>query len=169
MSTITEQILFDSNLKIAKPGDAQRILGFYHSFIGTDGCTWDEKYPGITEVTVDIEKENLFYIEDVGGIIATISIDSDLQVDKLPVWKVPNAGEAARLGVRPDMQNKGIARKMLIQLMEILKERGYRGIHFLVSPDNHAAMASYSKLGFTLAGQTCLYDHQWLCYEKLLV
>lgn len=155
-------------LTMAKPEDARRILGFYHSFIGTDGCTWDETYPGITEIIRDIDKENLFYIEDARGIIATISIDSDALVDALPLWKIENAGEAARLGVRPDMQNRGIARKMLTLLMEIMKNRGYAGIHFLVSPGNPAALASYNKLEFTLAGETCLYNHEWLCYEKRL-
>lgn len=168
MSTVTKQVLSDKNLKIAKTGDAKRILGFYHTFIGTEGCTWDEIYPGITEVTRDIEKENLFYIEDENGIIATISIDSDRLVDALPLWKIPDAAEAARLGVRPDMQNQGIARKMLTRLMEVMKDRGYKGIHFLVSPHNPAALASYATLGFTLAGQTCLYNHEWLCYEKIL-
>lgn len=168
MSTVTEQILFDNHVKIAKPEDAQRILGFYHSFIGTDGCTWNEKYPGITELTVDIEKKNLFYMEDAKGIIATISIDSDRLVDALALWSIKNAGEAARLGVRQDMQNRGIARKMLMILMQILKERGYEGIHFLVSPDNQAALASYSRLGFVPAGKAYLYEHEWLCYEKHL-
>lgn len=153
-------------LTLAQMADAENILEFYHSFIGTEGCTWDEKYPGLEHIHMDIQAKNLFFYKDEKGIVATISIDSDEQVDSLKNWTITNAKEAARLAVRKDMQNTGIARKMLLCLMEELKNRGYEGIHFLVSPGNPAALASYEKLSFTNRGTVFLYDHEWYCYEK---
>ena len=152
---------------LATPEDAQEILDFYRSFIGQDGCTWSVDYPGPEHIRMDIEKENLFLVRDEKGIVATISIDSDEQVDALSNWTEANAKEAARLGVRRDMQSRGIARKMLLWLMDMLKERGYAGIHFLVSPDNRAALASYEKLEFENRGEVFLYEHNWFCYEKI--
>ncbi len=146
--------------------EAQEIVEFYRSFIGTEGCTWDMGYPAMPHVLMDIENENLFLVRDEKGIVATISIDSDASVDALPNWTFSNAKEAARLGVRTDMQNRGIARKMLSRLMDELQQRGYEGIHFLVSPGNPAAVASYEKLAFDKRGEAFLYDHNWLCYEK---
>lgn len=152
---------------LARPEETQEILDFYRSFIGQDGCTWSMEYPGPEHISMDIEKENLFLVRDEKGIVATISIDSDDQVDVLPHWTETNAKEAARLGVRTDMQSRGIARKMLLLLMDTLKERGYAGIHFLVSPDNRAALASYQKLNFENRGEVFLYEHAWFCYEKI--
>jgi len=149
-------------------GEAEEILEFYHGFIGTKGCTWNRDYPAMEHVEMDIGKGNLFLLRDEKGIVATISIDSDASVDTLECWRIKNAAEAARLGVREDMQSRGIARFMLQGLMEVLKDRGYEGIHFLVSPDNPAALASYSKLGFDNIGETFLYEHRWYCYEKRL-
>ncbi|MBE5882330.1 MAG: GNAT family N-acetyltransferase [Lachnospiraceae bacterium] len=146
--------------------EAEEILNFYRSFIGTEGCTWSQEYPGEEHVAMDIRQGNLFLVKDEKGIAATISIDSDEQVDALPNWTVENAREAARLAVRKDMQNGGVAREMLLCLMEELKRRGYQGIHFLVSPGNPAALASYAKLRFENRGEISMYDHTWFCYEK---
>lgn len=151
---------------VAEPQDAQTILDFYHSFIGTEGCTWNEWYPAMEHVCSDIEKKNLFVVKDAEGIVATISIDSDDQVDALENWTIANSREAARLAVRSDMQGQSIARDMLTLLMEELKERGYEGIRFLVSPENPAALASYRKLLFENRGVVRLYERDWFCYEK---
>lgn len=151
---------------LAKKEEAEQVLAFYHSFIGTPGCTWDEGYPAIEHVCMDIEKDNLFLVKDEKGIVAAISIDSDEQVDAISKWRIANSREAARLAVREDMQGKGIARKMLLLLMEELKKRGYEGIHFLVSPQNPAALASYQKLEFENLGTEFMYGREWFCYEK---
>ncbi len=151
---------------LATMEEAERILAFYHSFIGTCGCTWDEGYPAMEHVLMDIEKDNLFLLKDEKGIVAAISIDSDEQVDAIEKWTIKNSKEAARLAVREDMQGKGIARDMLGLLMAELKRRGYEGIHFLVSPGNPAALASYKKLEFDNLGTEFMYGREWFCYEK---
>ncbi len=152
----------------ASLAEAQEILSFYHSFIGSEGCTWDAGYPAMEHVRMDIEKGNLFLVRDEKGIVATISIDSDEQVDALGNWTIANSREAARLAVRNDLQGQGIARDMLRLLMEELKEQGYEGLHFLVSPGNPAALASYAKLAFANRGVVNMYGHEWFCYEKRL-
>ena len=158
--------MWKEKFKTAKMTEAEEILAFYHSFIGAEGCTWDDGYPAMEHVCMDIEKENLFLVRDEKGIVATISIDSDAQVDAIDKWEIANSREAARLAVRKDMQGKSIARNMLLLLMEELKERGYEGIHFLVSPDNPAALASYRKLAFENRGIVNMYGRDWYCYEK---
>lgn len=158
--------MMEEKMAVAVMSEAEDILLFYRSFIGTEGCTWDLGYPGPEHIKMDIEKGNLFLLKDEKGIVATISIDSDDAVDLLPNWTIANSKEAARLAVRKDKQGNGIARKMLTSLMEELKSQGYEGIHFLVSPHNPAALASYEKLSFEKRGTVFLYDHEWFCYEK---
>lgn len=158
--------MWKEKFKTANMAEAEEILAFYHSFIGEEGCTWDEGYPAMEHVCMDIEKENLFLVRDEKGIVATISVDSDAQVDAIDKWEIANSREAARLAVRKDMQGKSVARNMLLLLMEELKRRGYKGIHFLVSPDNPAALASYQKLVFENRGIVNMYGRDWYCYEK---
>ena len=52
---------------------------------------------------------------DAGDLIATSSIDEDQEVDSLTAWdeNIAPAGELARLCVREDMQNQGIAKEMM--------------------------------------------------------
>ena len=52
------------------------------------------------------------------------------------------------------------------RVVDFLKNRGYKAVHYLVSPDNLRAVNSYAKLGFTKAGECELYGHRWHAYEK---
>ena len=46
-------------LKLAEPQDAAGVLALYDSLRHTDGCTWDEDYPGMIEIDGDIQKGDL--------------------------------------------------------------------------------------------------------------
>ena len=103
-------------------------------------------------------------------IVAAISLEDDEDVDRLECWdkELAPGGELARLAVLPEMQNKGLARQMLQHGMKILKERGFRSIHFLVNKHNKKAIASYAVFGFAIVGECHMYEQDFLCYEKAL-
>ena len=52
--------------------------------------------------------------------------------------------------------------------MEVLKQRGYEYVHFLVSKDHVKALKAYEKLEFNSVGESDLYGGNWWCYEKKL-
>lgn len=153
----------------ATGADADAIMALYRSMIGSPGCTWNEYYPTPDLLARDLADGNVYVMRgEDSAIIATITIDQDEAVDRLPCWSL-SAGrsrELARLCVRADYQNRGIARRMLCFGMDELKKRGYSGTHFLVSPHNPQALASYDKLGFTKVGTTEMFHQAWYCYEK---
>ena len=155
---------------IAGSADEEAVMQMYHAMIGTEGCTWDYAYPNVEIFRSDVAENRLFCLkDDADAIIAVISIDRDPLVEALPVWKgAKPGGELARLAVREDHQNRGIARKMILAAMEILRMRGYGSAHYLVSKTHAKALASYAKLEFSRAGESNLYDHEWYCYEKTL-
>ena len=148
--------------------DQADIMKMYHAMIGTDGCTWNQDYPNAEDVERDIQAQNLFVLRGK-ELIAVISIDQDQLVDELENWTPCEkpTGELARLAVHEAYQNQGIARKMILAAMEILKVRGYAGARYLVSPGNKRALASYHKLSFCYKGDCEVYDHKWNCYELL--
>lgn len=155
--------------RYAEIKDLDEIMGLYKEASLNEWCTWDDSYPDTGICKKDIETESLLCLEDNGTIIAAISFDSDDIVDNLELWnkKYRNkARELARLVVKDSYRNQGIAAKMILKAMTVLKNRGYKAVHYLVSPDNLRAVNSYAKLGFTKAGECELYGHRWHAYEK---
>ena len=57
---------------------------------------------------------------------------------------------------------------MLKHGMDILRNRGYLSVHFLVNKYNIKAIRSYDALDFQIVGECNLYDQPYLCYEKAL-
>lgn len=157
--------------KPAERSDAGEILSLYKSVMGTEGCTWDETYPSTETIEKDFSNDALFVLKDKEEKIAgAISIDEDTEVNALTCWseQLEPAAELARLVIREDMQNHGLALIMIKNTMEELKQRGIKGVHFLVSKTNEKAIRSYRKLNFTKCGESDLYGENWWCYEKAL-
>lgn len=151
--------------------DVNEISALYREAIGTDGCTWSLDYPNAEITRGDLERGDLFCMKtEEGEIVGAISVDDDKLVEELSCWSVdwkPGA-ELSRLVVKENYQNQSVARRLLTYAMEELRHRGYKGVHFLVSPGNERALRSYAKLEFTNCGECDLYDHHWFCYEKRL-
>ncbi len=151
--------------------DINEIKALYRAAIGTDGCTWSLEYPNAEITRGDFERGDLFCMKtEDGEIVGAISVDDDKEVEALNCWsrELQPARELARLVVKESYQNQSVARKLLLGAMEELKNRGCKGVHFLVSPGNERAMRSYAKLEFNHCGDCDLYEHHWFCYEKEL-
>lgn len=157
------------NITLAREADFEKLMQLYRAAIGEEGCTWNEDYPNEEDIRGDLGREALFCARnDDGEIIAAFAIDEDAEVDNLDCWspEIVPSGEIARLVVRRDYQNRGIAGRLLEFAMEELQRRGYQGIRFLVSSKNERALRAYSKLDFNKVGETVLYGHDWYCFEK---
>lgn len=150
--------------------DKGEVLSLYKAQLGRSCCPWDEDYPSQEEIDWDLSRNALFVLKQNGRIAAAISIEEDEQIASLPCWDAALApeGELARLAVLPGEQNKGLGRMMLRFGMDELKKRGFRGICFLVDKSNEKAIRSYAVFGFRIVGECCLYEREYLCYEKEL-
>ena len=154
----------------ATENDKDEILSLYKKQIGREFCPWNEHYPTMEEIHFDLSRESLFIMKDGGKIIAAASIDQDEQVEQLDCWSntlAPGA-EMSRLAVDPEYQNQGLAREMLLHGMAVMKERGYKSIHFLVNKHNIKAIKSYAAIEFNIVGECELFDQPFICYEKQL-
>ena len=154
----------------AAEADKAEILALYKIQLGREFCPWSEHYPTENEIDFDLSRDSLIVMREDGKIIASISIDDDEAVKSLPYWSdaLKPGGEVSRLAVLPDYQNQGIAREMIRATMEILKECGFKSIHFLVNRLNTKAMKSYAKLGFDKVGELEIFEQPMICYEKKL-
>ena len=160
----------EPSIVLASEEDRQQILHLYEQQKGREFCPWDEDYPSNETIDYDLSRDALFVMKDDGKVIAAISIDLDEDVNSLECWNrdLFPGGELARVAVTPSMQNKGLARKMMQHGMNVLKERGYKSIHFLVNKHNVKAIKSYDVFGFNIVGECHMFDQDFWCYEKEL-
>ena len=103
-------------------------------------------------------------------VIISAPAEEDEDVNRLDCWtaSLQPGGEYARLAVARDCQNRGLAREMVVHILGVLKERGYRSVHILVNRDNIKAIRSYAHIGFRTVGECEMYNQHFLCYEKEL-
>ena len=57
------------------------------------------------------------------------------------------------VAVHPDFRRRGIGEKLILDLVEALKEKGSRSLTLEVRASNEAAIGLYEKLGFRQAGR----------------
>lgn len=147
--------------------DREEILALYKTML-YGPADWNEYYPNEDTIEFDLSRNALYVMKaDEDRIIAAISIDEDEDVKNLSCWSrelIPSA-ELARLCVRKDMQNQGIAKKMMRHVFEILKKEGNKGVHILVKTGHEAALSSYRAIGFRMVGECNLFDKDFVCME----
>lgn len=156
--------------KKATNKDESQILEVYHSLIGTLGCTWSEEYPTIEDIRNDTLKKSLYTVWNDNKIIAVAAAGKDNELENLNCWdtNIKNPCDLARIGVLKEFQNNGIAKQLVKYIETDVVNRGFDGMHFLVSKTNPSALALYNKLEYKNCGETNRYDINWFCYEKKL-
>ena len=160
----------DYEIILANEEDRAEILSLYDMQKGREFCPWSEDYPSNETIDFDLSRDALYVLKKGGKILAAISLEEDEDVDSISFWddNLSPEGELARLAVHPDEQSKGYGKIMLHHGMEELKNRGYKGIHFLVNKYNVKALRCYEGFGFHVVGEVHMYEQDFLCYEKTL-
>lgn len=154
---------------LATDNDREELLALYKMQHGREFCPWVD-YPNNDTIDFDLARDALFVMKRDGKIIAAVSIDEDEDVNALACWDPALApgGELSRLCVLPELQNCGLARKMMQHGIDELKRRGYKSIHFLVNKHNVKAIRSYAAFGYAVVGECYMFEQDFYCYEKAL-
>lgn len=156
-----------NTISLAKETDRQEILALYHTML-YGPADWNENYPNEDTIDFDLKRDALYIMKnEKNEIIATISIDEDEEVNELSCWnkELAPSAELARLCVRKDMQNQGIAKQMMLYVFEVLKTQGKKGVHILVKTGHVAALTAYTALGFIVVGSCTLFNKDFVCME----
>lgn len=155
---------------MATSEDSAEILALYRTML-YGAADWNEFYPDEKTIADDLSRNSLFVMKNENNdIIAAISIDKDDEVDALPCWdkSLLPGGEFSRICVRKDMQNQGIARKMIGFVLEKLKNEGKKSVHILVKTGHTVALGLYTKIGFKQVGECTMFDKDFVCMEIAL-
>ena len=156
-------------LEPASAQDRDELMRLYALQKGRACCFWTADYPAPENVDEDLAHDALFVTRDqTGRILAAVSIERNEEADRLPCWspRLAPAAEMARLAVHPDFQNRGLARRMVAGVMQVLKTREYRSLHLLVNAKNIPAIRTYGFFHFDQVGECDLYNQHFLCLEK---
>ena len=69
------------------------------------------------------------------------------------VWIVADEAQITNVAIHPDYQGQGISRRLLENLIEVIKARGAERLTLEVRPSNTAALNLYTSLGFKDCGR----------------
>ena len=158
-------------IELATNRDRQDLMDLYMIQKGSAFCFWGKDYPAQENVNEDLACDALYVMLDhTGRLAAAVSIERDEEVDRLPCWNpcLSPAGEIARLAVHPDFQNRGLGRRIVAHVMQVLKDRGCKSVRLLVNARNTPAVHVYRFFRFETVGECDMYQQHFLCMEKPL-
>lgn len=135
---------------------------------------WDDQYPSRGLLVADAEKECLFGIVEDGCWIAAMVID-DVQEEpwKNVDWEYTKGRILCihRLVVNPEVQGKGLGKKLLQFAEEYAGTHGYASIRLDAYNGNPSALAFYERLGYVNSGSVTFprFELPYSCFEKQIV
>ena len=151
----------------ADKSEAKTIHALYRAVVGMPFCTWNEEYPGETEIRDDLSCGTLYVLEENDELIGAISIVPENELDGLDCWKVKdNVREFARVVLRPDCQQRGLSARLVEGILQELKKQRTAAVHIAVAKGNIPAQKLYRKTGFNFCGEADLFGHSFFLCEK---
>ncbi len=104
----------------------------------------------------------------VAGLVPTRPMDSPAlsriaKPEGVRMWLQQDYPAHLHINILPEAQSAGWGRRMIETELMALRQRGVRGVHLGVMPDNHRAIGFYRRLGFEEIGR----DHSIIFGMKL--
>ena len=81
--------------------------------------------------------------------------------------KTPNRYLVANVAVHPDFRRRGIAKKMMIEVIRYIQKRGGQEIALQVETGNESAYRLYKQLGFTNKGEVRDWRMNWYALKTV--
>lgn len=135
---------------------------------------WNEHYPSKEAFIKDIEREELFVIEENSTVQGTIVISTLMDDEyKTITWLTPNGNSTYihRLSVHPNVQGKGFAQQMMGFAEAYSKENGFVSVRLDTFSQNKRNQRFYEQRGYQKLGDIFFpkqSDHPFHCYELVL-
>lgn len=135
---------------------------------------WNEHYPSQAAFIRDVERNELYVIEENGAIMGTIVISTYMDEEYVPIeWLTPNGNSTYihRLSVHPDQQGKGLAQQLMDFAENYSKEQGFVSVRLDTFSQNHRNQRFYEQRGYQKLGDIFFpkqSEHPFHCYELVL-
>ena len=131
---------------------------------------WDEIYPDKATLRQDIERQEMYVIEQNGLAVGIVVINDEQSPEYASItWTY--AGRVLvvhRLTISPAHQRCGMASRLMKFAEDTAIIQGYDCIHLDAFTQNPAAFTLYDKLGYRKAGIVRFRKGEFHCYEKAI-
>ena len=135
---------------------------------------WNEHYPSAGAFIKDIEREELFVIEENKTIQGTIVISTLMDEEYKPIqWLTANGNSTYihRLSVHPDLQGKGLAQEMMDFAENYSRKNNFESVRLDTFSLNKRNQRFYEQRGYQKLGDIYFpkqSQHPFHCYELVL-
>jgi len=142
----------------------------YHEFAveGDDGWSWYLDH--IADIAGRAERTTVFVAVIGGAVVGTATLELEGRIDATRSGPLsPDEAHVRMVGVHPAHRRRGIARRLMIECIEVSRDRGKRRLTLETTPAMNAAHALYRSLGF-VQGETRQVDEDlvFVTYELTL-
>lgn len=131
---------------------------------------WDEIYPARIDFEEDIKSGNLYVVHEGDDLAAfyVISDESDEQYGNAN-WQFGDSYYVLhRFCVSPNMQNKGVGKKVLLHIEDQIKDMGYNAVRLDTFTENPFAQRLYRHNGYESRGYADWRKGRFDLMEKAL-
>jgi ribosomal protein S18 acetylase RimI-like enzyme len=134
---------------------------------------WDEHYPNREIISLDIERGSLWVCEENNAVAGILVLDEHQSEQYEEIEWTETQGPHLimhRLAVHPEVQGKGIARRLSTYAEEYARQNGYSSIRLDTYAKNTRALALYPKLGYDRRGEVSFPGRtaKFPVFEKVL-
>jgi ribosomal protein S18 acetylase RimI-like enzyme len=142
--------------------------------IQNDIYQWNNEYPSQGAFEIDIERNELFLLEQYAKVMGTVVISTLMDDEYAPVeWLTPSSNNiyVHRLAVDPEFQGKGFAQKLMDFAENFARKNAYISIRLDTFSQNKRNQKFYEERGYVKL-EDIFYpkqsDHPFHCYELVL-
>ena len=117
---------------------------------------WDESYPNREVIAQDLERGTLYVCEEDGAVAGIIVLDENQAEEYGTIHWKQNQGPNLimhRLAVHPEVQGKGLARRLIAFAEDYAAHSGYASIRLDSYTKNASALKLYNRLGYDRRGE----------------
>ena len=164
-----------TNLRKAKPSEAEEILRFYHNIINSIKETdfkpkWNEHYPNLEYIKTSIEKKELYTCTMDNTIISCVIINNQFSPEYENIkWAIDaRTDEVAVIhtfAVNSNFSRKGIGKEIFEQIKINALNSNQKTIRTDVIDGNIGAQKFFKKIGFQYVDNIELF-HEAVGLEK---
>ena len=162
-------------IRIATPPDIPKILQLTKAcaqfMVANNIYQWNEYYPSKQAFEQDLERNELWVVENDSHIIGCIVISNLMDTEYEPIsWLTKNIQNIYihRLAVHPSFQGMGLAKKLMDFAENYAREHHAASIRLDTFSQNKRNIKFYEARGYTRLGNIYFpkqSEHPFYCYE----